>query len=250
MRQQIGFIEQHQIGRREHIRIFERLVLALRDGENHDLMRLAEIESGGTHQIPDILDEERRALFQRQRLERMTDHMGVEVTSLARVDLYRRRACLTNALGVIRRLLIALDHRHWNFTEKIIDCAHQQRRLAGSGARNEIQREHTLRRKERPILARIGVILGQDVPFDADDPFLGHAGNMHACDPRAEIDEAFAMPMLMRMVMMMLVRMIVMMGMIVMMIVMCAMGVAMPMRMGMVLAPGAFFLAGVLLRLH
>ena len=104
--------------------------------------------------------------------------------------------------------------------------------------------------KNARFSARIGVILGQDVPFDADDPFLGHAGNMHACDPRAEIDEALAMPMLMRMVMMMLVRMIVMMGMIVMMIVMCAMGVAMPMRMGMVLAPGAFFLAGGLLRLH
>ena len=61
MRQQVGRVEQHEIGGGEHVGILERLVLTLGDGKHDNLMRLAEVEGGGADEVADILDEEHGA---------------------------------------------------------------------------------------------------------------------------------------------------------------------------------------------
>ena len=45
MRQQVCLGDQHQIGGGEYVRVFQRLVLTLGDGEDHHLVGLAEIEA-------------------------------------------------------------------------------------------------------------------------------------------------------------------------------------------------------------
>ena len=87
MRQQVGLVEQHEIGGDEHVGIFERLVLAFGHRQHHHLVRLAEVESRRADQIADILDEQQRAWHELQRLEGVADHMGVEVAALAGIDL-------------------------------------------------------------------------------------------------------------------------------------------------------------------
>jgi hypothetical protein len=74
-----------------------------------------------------------------QLLERVADHMGVQMTALAGVDLHRLGAGLPNPLGVVRGLLVALDHRHRPAILQVRDRAHEQRRLAGAGAGHEIE---------------------------------------------------------------------------------------------------------------
>src|SRR6266446_269069 len=79
--QQVDFIQQHQIGLGEHVRILQRLVLAFGDRQYDYLMRLTEVDSRRADEIADILDEEKAALIQWQVIERVADHVCVEMTA-------------------------------------------------------------------------------------------------------------------------------------------------------------------------
>jgi len=60
-------------------------------------------------------------------------HVGFEVTAGSRIDLHRRRAGRLDALGVIERLLIALDDADRHLVLQIADGAFEQGGLAGAG---------------------------------------------------------------------------------------------------------------------
>ena len=47
-----------------------------------------------------------------ERLERAADHLRVEMTPRARVDLYRARSGGADTFGVEQRFLVTFDHRH------------------------------------------------------------------------------------------------------------------------------------------
>ncbi len=92
------------------MRIFQRFIFALGDGEHRHLVALTEIEAGRADQIADVLDKHNAAVVQRQALHRIMDHLCVQVTAFAGVDLDRRGAGGADPLGVIHGLLIAFDH--------------------------------------------------------------------------------------------------------------------------------------------
>ena len=83
-------------------------------------MRLAEIEGGGADEIADILDEHQGIVRQAEGLQRMADHMGVEMAALSGIDLDRLDAGGADALGVVRGLLVAFDHRNGVAAFKIL----------------------------------------------------------------------------------------------------------------------------------
>ena len=60
MRQKVNLGQNHRAGGSKGVRIFERLVVALRHREDRHLLSLAEIEARGTNEIADILDEQDR----------------------------------------------------------------------------------------------------------------------------------------------------------------------------------------------
>ena len=74
-------------------------------------------------------------------VERMADHVGVEVAALAGVDLHRRGAGGADAVGVVAGLLVALDHRDGVARRQRGDGAHQQRGLARARAGDEVEGE-------------------------------------------------------------------------------------------------------------
>ena len=115
-----------------------------------------------------------------QRLERVADHMRVEVTALAGVDLDRRRAGRPDALGVVRGLLVAFDHRDRQPALQRLDRLDEQGRLARAGARDDVEREQPPGGEARAVVAGEGVVLGQNVPFDPDHALLAHARRMRA----------------------------------------------------------------------
>ncbi len=240
MRQKIGLVQQQQVGRREHFRIFERLVLALRHGEHDDLMRFAEIKSGRTNEIADIFDEQQPAACKLQLVKAMADHMRVEMAALAGVDLDRRRARGANALRVVRRLLIALDDGDREPIFQFADRADQQRCLSRSRARHEIQRESPRLRQTRAVLGGVAIVLGKNVAFDFDDAVLGEPGDVNASRPRAEINcgrrvfmRRMIVPMPRAMSVTVIVRVIVGMRVIVVVGVRVIVGVVVVMRMAM-----------------
>jgi hypothetical protein len=78
--------------RAEHVRVLERLVLALGHGQDHGLRALAQVEQRGADQVADVLDQQQRAARRIQRRHRGVDHLRVQVAARARVDLDDGRA--------------------------------------------------------------------------------------------------------------------------------------------------------------
>ena len=104
MRQQVALVQQHEVGGGEHVGILQRLVLAFGDRQHHHLVRLAEVEGGRADQVADILDEQQAARRGGELVERMADHVGVEMAALAGVDLH----------GGGRRWRGCARHRRWS----------------------------------------------------------------------------------------------------------------------------------------
>ena len=95
----------------KHVRVLERLVVALRHGQDDDLVRLAQIERRRAHQIADVLDQQQAVVGEGELRKRIRDHLRVEMAALSGVDLHRSSAGLAHAIGVARCLLVALDDR-------------------------------------------------------------------------------------------------------------------------------------------
>ena len=55
MREQVRLIEQHQLCRAEHVRVFQRFVLSFSHGQDHDFGCLAKIEQRRAYEIADVL---------------------------------------------------------------------------------------------------------------------------------------------------------------------------------------------------
>ena len=54
---EVDLVDDHQIGRGKHVGIFKRLVVAFGDGNDHHLVRFAEIKLGRAHEVADVFDE-------------------------------------------------------------------------------------------------------------------------------------------------------------------------------------------------
>ena len=57
MRQEIELAEDHDVGRGKGIRVLDGFVGSLGHGQNDDTLRLAEVETCGTHEVADVLKD-------------------------------------------------------------------------------------------------------------------------------------------------------------------------------------------------
>ena len=110
-RQQVALVEEHEVGGGEHVRVLERLVLALGRGKHHHLVRLPQVEGGRADEVAHVLDHQHRVVGGREALHRVPDHVRVEVAALAGVHLHRPGARGADPVRVVGRLLVAFDHR-------------------------------------------------------------------------------------------------------------------------------------------
>ena len=138
--------------------------------------------AAGQTRLPTFSISSRRAVGRRQRVERVAHHVRVEVAALARVHLHGGGAGGADAVGVERRLLVALDHAHRESTLERLDRAHQQRRLARARARHEVQREDAAIGERPPVPVGVGIVPGEDVLLDPDDALGGHARVVHGAE--------------------------------------------------------------------
>src|SRR5664280_341695 len=98
------------------------------------------------------------------------------MAALAGVDLDRRRPRRANSIGVGGCFLIAFDHGNRVFVADPLQRFHQQRGLARTGARDQVEREGFRGLQIVPVLRRDGIIFFENIPLDAYQPRHTGAG--------------------------------------------------------------------------
>jgi hypothetical protein len=100
----------------------------------------------------------------------MADHMGIQMTSCAGVDLPYRNSGGRDPHGVIVGLLVSLDNGKAEFLPQVVQGALKDAGLAGTGRTDKVQDKNTLAKKEVPVFPRQTVVLGKDIGFDSNFP--------------------------------------------------------------------------------
>ena len=167
MRREVDLVQNHEVRCREHVGVLERLVLSFSDRQHDHLVRLAEVERRRTDQIADVLDEQEASRLWIEPLERMRHHVRVEMAALSGIDLHRAHSGCADALGVAAGLLVAFDHAHRHMSLQRVDRATQQRGLARSGTRQQIEGEDALLREARTVARRVRFVRREKVLLDA-----------------------------------------------------------------------------------
>ena len=151
-------------------------------------------KADGQTRLPTFSMNSSAARLARQVVERVSDHVRIEMAAPAGVHLHRLDPGGADAFSVVGGLLVALDHRDRQAVLEIRDGTAEQCGFARSGAGDEIQREGASPGEAAPVFAGVAVVLGEDVALDADDPLLAEARHMDAGKPATGIDEAFGLP--------------------------------------------------------
>ena len=69
--EEVDLVEEHDRGIVKHLRILERLVLSLGDGEHDDLVVFSQVEGRGADQVPHVLDEDDPRAVEVEGLQRL-----------------------------------------------------------------------------------------------------------------------------------------------------------------------------------
>jgi hypothetical protein len=177
MRQQIDLVEQHQFGRLEHVRVFDRLVLSLGHRQDQHLGAFAQIEQRRADQIADVFDHQ-HGLGRRVELRQPPrQHVGFEVATGARIDLDRGGAGGANTLGIVQRGLVALDDADRQVGAEVADGAFQQGGFSRAGRTDQIERQDLTARQPAAVAFRDELVLGENLLFQ---------GNRLAVRPRVQ----------------------------------------------------------------
>ena len=176
VRQQVGLVHHHQVGGREHLRVLQRLVVALGHGDHDHAAVLAHVEQRRADQVADVLDEQQRPLARVQRAERPLDHRGVEVAAGTGVDLDGVGAGAGDALGIGRGLLVALDHADLAAARGLGDGALQQRGLARSRRAHQVDCPDPAPLQPGPVVRREVVVVREHALLDREQVGAGLDG--------------------------------------------------------------------------
>ncbi len=96
----VVLVEDDRLGKREDVRVLERLVVALGHRKDHDLGVFSQVELRRAHEIAHVLDDDEIELVEIQGTDRTLDHVRLEVTRATRVDLHGRDAVCGYLLGI------------------------------------------------------------------------------------------------------------------------------------------------------
>ena len=166
--QEIGLRKQDEIARAKHHRVFCGLVVALGDGEQRDVRVLSEVEARRTHEIADVLDEQDVDGCKIDRMQRVVNHMRVEVAGLAGGDLHRRHALRPDAPRIVFGLKIAFDHGDAILLANCFDRGLQQAGLSRARRGHQIDREHAAPLQMLAIVGGRVIVLIENACEDLD----------------------------------------------------------------------------------
>ena len=157
--------------------IFKRLVLTLGYRKHNHLVMLTQVERSRTDQVADILDQQQIQMIKIKRFGAMHDHMGVQMTPGAGVDLFDRNSGSCNSLRIIVGLLIPLDNGATEALFQVMQGFLKQGCLARTG------RAYQVKNKD-PFLPEQGTIEGcQTIVFSQNIFFNGNYASLLLTSP-------------------------------------------------------------------
>jgi hypothetical protein len=166
--QQVGLVQQDQVGLPEHVRVLGRLVRALGDRRDHHLGRLAQVEQGRADQVTDVLDDQDRAARRVEYAQPVGHHGRVQMAACPGVDLHHGRARRLDPAGVQRGFLVALDDRQP--AAKLAGGALEQRGLPRSRGAHQVDGQHPALGQPFPVQRGQPVVLGQHLLLQDHGP--------------------------------------------------------------------------------
>jgi hypothetical protein len=166
--QQVGLVQQDQVGLPEHVRVLGRLVRALGDRRDHHPGRLAQVEQGRADQVADVLDDQDRAARRVEHAQPVGHHGRVQMAARPGVDLHHGRAGRLDAAGVQRGFLVALDDRQP--AAKLAGGALEQRGLPRPRGAHQVDGQHTASGQSFPVQRGQPVVLGQHLLLQDHGP--------------------------------------------------------------------------------
>jgi hypothetical protein len=101
-------------------------------------------------------------------IDRMADHVRIEVTTCSRVYLFHRNPGRGNAYCIVVRLLITLDDGETVFSVQVAKGPFQDRCFARARRTYQIQDKNSFLLEHGAVSRRKPVILGEDIGFNAD----------------------------------------------------------------------------------
>lgn len=168
VRQQIGFVEQHDGGVMEHLRVFERFILTFGDGEDDHLVVLTKVKGGRADQVADIFYHQQIQVVEVKIIGAVHYHVGIQMAAGTGVDLAYRYSGRGDAPGIVVGLLVPLDDGKMELVRQLPQGTFKQGRLAGAGGTDQIQDENPLFPEQRAVEARQAVVFAQDIFLDGN----------------------------------------------------------------------------------
>lgn len=131
---------------------------------------LAKIEARRTNKIADIFDEQHVDLVQRQVAQGAVNHPGIEMACISSGYLNDGNPMSANAPGIIIGFKVAFDDGDTALRRDGVDRRLEQRRLAGTGRRHQVDRENAASVEVVAIVLRRALIGIEQASPDRLDP--------------------------------------------------------------------------------
>ena len=139
IRQNVDLVDYKRIADLEYKRIFQRLVVSLRNGEDHGVFRGARVKLRRANEVADVFENDEVEIVRSHFRKSLTGHVCVEVAHAAGVQLdHLFNARMRDALGVNVGVYIRFHYADVHFIAELFDRARQGRCLAAAGRRHEI----------------------------------------------------------------------------------------------------------------
>ena len=159
IRHDVYLVDYHCITYRKHQRVFQRLIVSLRNGQYHRVLHGARIELGWTNKIADIFKYRKVDIIRAKSGESLTRHVRIKMAHTAGMQLYHLRAGAFDGA----RVDIGVDIRlHYADPKLILQPRydrHKRSRLAGAGRRHQIQQKSSVAPKLLAQEFRVGIVI-------------------------------------------------------------------------------------------
>ncbi len=175
IRQDVDLIDDHRAAGLEDERVFERLVVPLRDGEDHQVQMRAGVKFRRTDKIANVLQNDQVEPRRVQLLQPLTGHPGVEMAHAARVQLDDLRAGARDGVRVDVGVDIRLHHAHAQLPLQQRQQTQKRRRLAGAGRGHQVDEICALCVQLAAQPLRRSVVVRKDTLLDLNDTIPIHA---------------------------------------------------------------------------
>ena len=155
----VDFVQDDGFACLEHARVFQGLVIAFGDRENHDFGAFAQIEVGGAYKVSHVFDDNEIEVVQIEGIYGPANHVAFKMAGAACVNLHGRNPLCADALGIHVACDVAFDYGDVEFIAQCLDCRKDGRGFSRSGACEQVEDEDLL------LFEQVSVFLGDSIVF-------------------------------------------------------------------------------------